>query len=58
MWDKWDDGECSKSCGGGEKNVQRNKKVEAANGGKECSGPSNILETCNVQQCPGMFSCL
>ena len=53
VWDKWNIGECSKTCGGGKKIITRAKKVEADHGGKECSGSSNITESCNVEECSG-----
>ena len=56
VWDKWDQLECSESCGGGERIVTRSAKIKAAYGGKECTGSSNIVEDCNVQQCPGAAS--
>ena len=52
-WDKWKTGKCSTTCGGGVKYVTRKKIVEAAHGGKNCSGDSIITESCNVEECPG-----
>ena len=52
-WDEWNDGECSKSCGGGVRTNTRIEKVNAAFGGKECNGFSTIEESCNIQECPG-----
>ena len=52
-WDEWRIGECSKTCGGGERINIRNKKIEAINGGKECSGTSNLTDSCNKIECPG-----
>ena len=51
-WDKWKTGECSKSCGGGELYITRNKISEARNGGKGCAGNSSIVQECNVEACP------
>ena len=53
IWDKWQVGECSKSCDGGERQITRLRKVEASHGGYDCEGPSNITESCNVEGCPG-----
>ena len=53
VWDKWQVGESSKSCDGGERKISRERKVEAINGGQDCIGPSNITESCNVEGCPG-----
>ena len=33
--------------------ITRTRKVEASNGGMECSGSSNITQDCNVEECPG-----
>ena len=52
-WDDWRIGECSKTCGGGERINIRNKKSEATNGGKECSGTSTLTVLCNKNECPG-----
>ena len=53
IWDKWQVGECSKSCDGGKRQITRIRKVEASYGGYDCEGPSNITESCNVEGCPG-----
>ena len=53
IWDKWQVGQCSKSCDGGERQITRSRKVEASHGGYDCEGPSNITESCNVEGCPG-----
>ena len=53
-WDDWKkEGDCSQTCGGGIQLLTRQQKVESEHGGKECIGPSNITEICNVQKCPG-----
>lgn len=52
-WGDWNFGECSKSCGGGVRFDTREKLIKALNGGKDCSGPSNITENCNIHDCPG-----
>ena len=54
-WDEWQVEECDKSCGGGLFTKTRVPKVDKANGGKECTGHSNVTESCNVQECPGNF---
>ena len=56
IWDKWQVGECSKSCDGGERQITRLRKVEASHGGNDCEGPSNITESCNVEGCPGVIN--
>ena len=52
-WDEWKLGECSKTCGGGERTNTRDTKVRAAHGGDECSGSSTVNEPCSVEECPG-----
>ena len=52
-WGNWTFGECSSSCGGGIRLDTRQELVDATNGGKECTGPSNLTENCNIQECPG-----
>ena len=47
-------GTCSKECGGGKRTNTREVKIEPANGGKNCSGISEIAEDCNIEDCPGM----
>ena len=50
----WKVGECSKDCGGGIRTNSRLVKTEAANGGENCSGVSEIIEDCNIDKCPGI----
>ena len=52
MWNDWSEGLCSKECGGGIRTNLRTFDQTAANGGKHCSGPSEIVENCNIQNCP------
>ena len=52
-WDEWKLGECSKTCGGGERTKTRREKVSSAHGGNECEGLTSITESCNVEECPG-----
>lgn len=52
-WGKWNIGECSKTCGAGIRENIREEKVFAEFGGKECSGPESVTQTCNIQECPG-----
>ena len=53
VWDEWEIGECSKSCGGGNRTNVRIPKVEAKHGGEECQGESETTEECNTLSCPG-----
>ena len=43
---------CSKSCGGGERLMERSHIELARNGGKDCTGEKTMYEKCNVQDCP------
>ena len=52
-WDEWIIGACSSSCGGGMRNNTRSKKASAEHEGNECDGVTSIMESCNVQECPG-----
>ena len=53
-WDDWKIGICSKECGGGTRTNVRTPKIDAAHGGEECNGSSNITESCNTHECPGI----
>nr|XP_061790885.1 hemicentin-1-like [Nerophis lumbriciformis] len=51
-WQSW--GECSASCGGGERTrVRLCNNPPASNGGRPCPGDSSQLSRCNVEACPG-----
>ena len=52
-WDDWQVGVCDKTCGGGLLTKTRIPKVNEQNGGEECTGRSNVTESCNIQECPG-----
>eukprot|EP00929_Paragymnodinium_shiwhaense_P017133 TRINITY_DN1260_c0_g1_i1.p1 TRINITY_DN1260_c0_g1~~TRINITY_DN1260_c0_g1_i1.p1 ORF type:complete len:1536 (+),score=290.62 TRINITY_DN1260_c0_g1_i1:141-4748(+) len=43
--------ECSKSCGGGQKQKKRRVSTPAANGGEPCNGTLSITEPCNDKPC-------
>ena len=51
-WNSWKNVKCSKTCGGGTQTNTRTKKIEAAHGGKACTGKSSITVTCNKVPCP------
>ena len=53
VWSSWFVGECSNTCGGGERTNTRHRKVVEANGGKDCIGQFNTTESCNQNACPG-----
>ncbi|XP_032380766.1 hemicentin-1 isoform X2 [Etheostoma spectabile] len=51
-WHPW--GECSASCGGGERTrVRLCNSPSSSNGGRPCPGDSSQLSRCNSQACPG-----
>ncbi|KAI1891477.1 hypothetical protein AGOR_G00144220 [Albula goreensis] len=51
-WQPW--GECSASCGGGERTrVRLCNSPPPTNEGRTCPGDSTQLSRCNVQACPG-----
>ena len=52
-WNDWIIGDCSVSCGGGNRTNIRTENVTAQHGGDECEGTKTIEESCNVQECPG-----
>lgn len=49
-WHTWS--ECTAICDGGTQNRTREVLQEAANGGKDCDGPSAQFRDCNTQKCP------
>ena len=54
QWSDWETGQCSKTCGGGERTNTRTKKVAEEHGGT-CTGSSSVSEACNGEGCPGIF---
>ena len=54
--DKKSGKKCSKPCGGGKLTKKRKERVTAKYGGKKCTGPTVITESCNVKECPGKVS--
>ncbi|XP_023810079.1 hemicentin-1 isoform X2 [Oryzias latipes] len=51
-WQPW--GQCSVSCGGGERTRLRLCNNPAPSyGGRQCPGDSSLLSRCNTQACPG-----
>ncbi|KAI3368574.1 hypothetical protein L3Q82_025583, partial [Scortum barcoo] len=52
LWQPW--GECSASCGGGERTrVRLCNSPSPSNSGRSCPGDSSQLSRCNTQACPG-----
>lgn len=50
MWGGW--GDCSRSCGGGNRLRERNYGAQAQNGGQACPGSPAEVIACQVQECP------
>lgn len=51
-WQLW--GECSSSCGGGQRSRLRPcNSPSPSHGGRPCPGDSSQLSRCNTQPCPG-----
>lgn len=51
-WETWS--ECSTTCGGGQRNRTRECN-DALHGGTDCIGESMQNESCNTQNCPGIY---
>ena len=54
-WNDWQEGKCSKSCGGGKMTRTRTQAMFPALGGKKCIGEPSITVSCNIQECPGNY---
>ena len=54
-WGDWMFTECSVTCGGGTRTKSRIPKVSPEYGGIACDGPDSVEETCNVENCPGIY---
>ena len=52
VWEDWTIGECTTTCGPGQRTDSRSKLVEEANGGN-CTGETTRTEECNTKPCPG-----
>ena len=51
----WSIGSCSATCGSSVFKIKRREiAVQAAIGGKDCSGDLEVMENCNLESCPGM----
>ena len=53
-WGGWVEGDCSTTCGTGQKINTRSKLIEEAYGGN-CTGESTEALSCLVVECPGMY---
>merc|ERR1719502_499761 len=52
-WSPWvDEGDCSKTCGGGKQKQKRRKAPNAAYGGSQCHGEPTQEVKCNDDDCP------
>ena len=54
VWNDWQKGKCDKTCGGGNRTNIRHIKVQAKHGGQACVGSDTTIESCNVNECPGI----
>lgn len=55
-WNNWQNGTCSKTCGAGIRNSTRTVKNTGKNVRQKCVGSHTIIESCNIQECPGSIS--
>ena len=55
QWGDWMFTDCSVSCGGGTRTKYRIPKVSPEYGGIACDGPDAVEETCNVDDCTGIY---
>ena len=53
-WSSWTVGTCTKTCGGGQRLKNRTLLITEGFGGK-CSGHSLSSESCNTNNCPGVY---
>ena len=51
VWNVWQAGACSKTCGGGTRKDTRTKKTVEKHGGT-CRGKASFEEKCNTEKCP------
>ena len=54
-WNEWQNGVCSKECGGGIRTQFRTKNITEAHGGT-CEGESVLREPCNQHECASKSS--
>ena len=50
----WSD--CSKPCNSGLQSRERTVKIEAENGGENCTGLALVDRVCNVHNCAGIYT--
>lgn len=57
QWGEWHSSTCSKSCGDGKIDRNRECNNPAPSGlGRDCIGNSKDTQDCNVEECPGKIS--
>jgi len=55
-WSKWEESECSATCGGGMLVKSRTcTEPSPSCGGSDCEGENYTNATCNTQCCPGTY---
>ena len=54
VWDEWQLGDCSKSCGGGMRIDTRKLKSKAVNGGYCNMNGDRRMVKCSTHSCPGI----
>ena len=52
MWSTWEIGQCTATCGKGNRQKNRKKLLEEKDGGI-CRGDYHEIEDCNMKKCPG-----
>ena len=53
-WNEFDDWHaCTETCGGGTQSRTRTVKIEAENGGEDCTGDAIETQDCNTDSCSG-----
>eukprot|EP00929_Paragymnodinium_shiwhaense_P087745 TRINITY_DN4788_c0_g1_i2.p1 TRINITY_DN4788_c0_g1~~TRINITY_DN4788_c0_g1_i2.p1 ORF type:complete len:1557 (-),score=362.68 TRINITY_DN4788_c0_g1_i2:90-4760(-) len=50
-WSGWEEGNCTRTCGGGQMEKRRRILKDAVGGGVPCTGDLLILESCNTEPC-------
>ena len=55
QWNEWRVGDCNKSCGKGFRIKTRTPKSKTNGLMEDCSGPSTVLESCSIRECPGIY---
>jgi len=56
-WRTWEPSGCTKPCGGGLTHKQRHIAVPPKDLGRACNGSTILVNSCNMQDCPGGSGC-